>query len=232
MSPSLDDAGAIDNADWGGTGTLIVSGSTFSGNKTLGDGGAIDNADNVAASRGTLIVSTSTFSGNIADVHGGAIDNADSGGRGTAVRVSFDLLGLTRPTTSTPPTAPAAAASSAPARTAPSGSWRTSSTALACRPGAHGKTKVITSGATGAVWDELRGDVGHGANRLGPLAYHGGPTMTILPLKGNPAIDAMPYRTTVTLYRRPVDLCPSTDQRGVRTTSKRSCNAGAVQVPG
>jgi hypothetical protein len=56
--------------------------------------------------------------------------------------------------------------------------------------------------------------------------------MTILPLKGNPAIDAVPYPTKVTLHRRPVELCPSTDQRGVRTTSRRSCTAGAVQLPG
>ena len=56
--------------------------------------------------------------------------------------------------------------------------------------------------------------------------------MTILPLKGNPAIDAIPYRTTVTLSRRPVELCPATDERGVLTTSKRSCNAGLCSCLG
>jgi hypothetical protein len=87
-------------------------------------------------------------------------------------------------------------------------------------------------GSNGSCLGRARSDVGHGANRLGPLAYHGAQTMTILPLKGNPAIDAIPYRVTVTLDRRPVALCPATDERGVPTTSRRRCNAGAVRSPG
>jgi hypothetical protein len=226
-----DDAGAIDNADWGGTGTVIVSGSTFSGNKTIGDGGAIDNADNVATSRGTLIVSTSTFSGNIADVYGGAIDNANFGGKGTTVVSAStfsansannvydgnDARGGGVISTGTDSTVWVVAdIFSGPCR----------------RVGGTWEDEGYNVGSNGSCLGRARGDVGHGANRLGPLAYHGGPTMTIRPLKGNPAIDAVPYPTKVTLYRRPVDLCPSTDQRGVRTTSRRSCTAGAVQLPG
>lgn len=220
---ALDDGGAIVNADWGGTGTLIVSGSTFSGNKTVGDGGAIDNADNVATSRGTLIVSTSTFSGNIADVHGGAIDNADFGGTGTAV-VSASTFS-------------ANSANNIYATNGASGggviATGTHSTVWVVadifngpclREGGTWDDKGYNVGSNGSCLGRARGDVGHGANRLGPLAHHGGPTRTILPLKGNPAIDAIPYRTTVTLYHRPVDLCPA--------PSRRSCNAGALQVPG
>jgi hypothetical protein len=95
---------AIDNADGGGTGTILVSastfsdntgdnggainnhgtatvsGSTFSGNNAS-DGGAIDNGDN-GDNEGTLTVSASSFSGNQAP-DGGAIDNGDNAGEGT-----------------------------------------------------------------------------------------------------------------------------------------------------
>jgi len=225
-----DDAGAIDNADWGGTGTLIVSGSTFSGNKTLGDGGAIDNADNTAASRGTLIVSTSTFSGNIADVHGGAIANADFGGRGTAVLSASTFSGNLANNIY--------ATNGGGGGVIDTGTYSTVWVVAdifdgPCRRGGGTwEDEGYNVGSDGSCLGRARGDIGHGANRLGPLAFHGGPTKTILPLKGNPAIDAVPYATKVSLYRRPVDLCPSTDQRGVRATSRSSCTAGAVQLPG
>jgi hypothetical protein len=228
---AVDDAGAIDNADWGGTGTLTVSGSTFSGNKTIGDGGAIDNADNAATSRGTLIVSTSTFSGNIADVYGGAIDNANFDGKGTSV-VSASTFS-------------ANSANNIYANNGTGGGSVISTGRYSTiwvvadifngpcrRVGGTWEDEGYNVGSDGSCLGRARGDVGHGANRLGPLAYHGGPTMTILPLKGNPAIDAIPYRTAATLSRRPFDLCPAHDQRGVLSTSKRSCNAGAVQSPG
>ncbi len=225
-----DDAGAIDNGDWGGTGTLIVSGSTFSGNKTLGDGGAIDNADNTAASRGTLIVSTSTFSGNIADVHGGAIANADFGGKGTAVVSASTFSGNSANNIYD--------TNGGGGGVIDTGTYSTVWVVAdifdgPCRRGGGiWEDEGYNVGSDGSCLGRARGDIGHGANRLGPLASHGGPTMTILPLKGNPAIDAIPFRTTVTLSHRPIDLCPATDERGVLTTSKRSCNAGALQLPG
>ena len=226
-----DDAGAIDNADWGGTGTLIVSRSTFSGNKTIGDGGAIDNADNDATSRGTLIVSASTFSGNIADVYGGAIDNANFDGKGTAVVSTSTFSANSANNIYEGDDARGGGVMSTGKYSA---IWVVADIFNgACRRvGGTWEDEGYNVGSNGSCLGRARGDVGHGANRLGPLAYHGGPIMTILPLKGNPAIDAIPYRTTVTLSRRPVELCPATDERGVLTTSKRSCNAGALQLSG
>ncbi len=228
---AADDAGAIDNADWGGTGTLIVSGSTFSGNKTIGDGGAIDNADNDATSRGTLIVSTSTFSGNIADVYGGAIANANFNGKGTAVVSASTFSGNSANNIYEGNDARGGSVIS-------TGRYSTIWVVAdifngPCRRvGGTWEDEGYNVGSNGSCLGRARGDVGHGANRLGPLGYHGGPIMTILPLKGNPAIEAIPYPTTVTLSRRPVDLCPATDERGLLTTSKRSCNAGALQLSG
>jgi len=67
--------GGVDNA-----GTLTVNNSTFSRNFSHGDGGGIYNT-------GTLTVSNSTFSGNSAD-YGGGIDN-DNGGTLTVNNSTF-----------------------------------------------------------------------------------------------------------------------------------------------
>ena len=67
------------------------------------------------------------------------------------------------------------------------------------------------------------------SGRLGHLAQNGGPTRTVLLLDGNPAIKAVPERTTLTNDGTPVRLCPTTDQRGVRSAPGRACNAGALQ---
>ena len=226
---ALDDGGAIDNAGWGGTGTAAVSASTFRENKTIGDGGAIDSADNIANSRGTLVVSTSTFFGNIADVHGGAIDNAD-GGQGT-LSLSASTFSANNANNIYSPGTPGGGA---------------------VNGGSHGAVWVVADifngpcSWAGATWNDEgynigrnasclnggKGDVGHGASMLSRIGYHGGPTQTIVPLKGNPAIGAIPYKTTVGLERRALKLCPSVDQRKAQNRSSGDCNAGAVQSGG
>ena len=60
---SAADGGAIDT-----TATAAVSGATFSDNQASSDGGAIDNG-------GTLTLANATFSNNTAILHGGGIDN-------------------------------------------------------------------------------------------------------------------------------------------------------------
>jgi hypothetical protein len=226
---ALDDAGAIDNADWGGSGTVSVSASTFSSNDTVGDGGAIDNADSTGSSEGTVLVSASTFSGNTAEAHGGAIDNSDAGGTGTVSVSASTFSGSTANNIYGVHGAPGGGAIG-------SGSHGTIWTAADIFDGPCHQT--------GGTWNDagynigsngtcLRGgvdDVDHGARWLGPLAHHGGPSETMLPLKGNPAIGIIPYKTTVTLDRRTVRLCPTADQRGAWSGSKRHCNAGAVQA--
>jgi len=108
------DGGAIDNADNGGTGTLTVSGSTFTRNTATAnnagiyDGGAIDNADN--GGTGTLTVSGSTFVANVAGYgaaalspkvsviyEGGAIANGDNEGNGTLTVSGSMFVGNSAP---------------------------------------------------------------------------------------------------------------------------------------
>jgi hypothetical protein len=56
---------------------------------------------------------------------------------------------------------------------------------------------------------------------LGPLADNGGPTPTMLPLPGSPAIDAGDSK-----------FASATDQRGQPRISGASVDLGAVEVPG
>jgi len=60
--------------------------------------------------------------------------------------------------------------------------------------------------------------------RLGALAYNGGPTQTLLPAAGSPAIGHIPTNTTL----NGVQVCPSVDQRGVASVG--NCTIGAVEV--
>jgi outer membrane protein assembly factor BamB len=82
--------GAIDSGD-GGTGTLTVSDSVFSHDAATAHGGAIDSGDS-GSGQGT--VTGSTFTGNSAEF-GGAIDNADSGGKGTLTVTASTFTGNT-----------------------------------------------------------------------------------------------------------------------------------------
>jgi hypothetical protein len=56
------------------------------------------------------------------------------------------------------------------------------------------------------------------------LQNNGGPTQTILPATGSPAIGAVPTGTTL----NGVQVCPRTDQRGVASVG--NCTIGAVEV--
>ncbi|MHB1988308.1 MAG: choice-of-anchor Q domain-containing protein [Acidimicrobiales bacterium] len=60
------------------------------------------------------------------------------------------------------------------------------------------------------------------AEDLGPLQNNGGPTQTIEPTFGNPAIGLIPNPTS--------GLCPTTDQRGFTSAAGVACDAGSVQV--
>ena len=226
---TADYAAALDNGD-AGTGTLTVSASTFSANRANEDGGAIMNG--WTGNSGTVIVSASTFFGNSAagnpkdpDIdnggpngYGGAIDN---NGTGTL----------------------AVSGSTFSANTAKKGGGTISNSHLLWA------AADIFNGpcheAAGATWNDEgynvgkdasclkagTGDVSHGAGHLGRLAHNGGPTETMLPLAGNPALGVVPLNTNVKLNGRSIKLCPTIDQRGVHSPAGKACNAGAVQSP-
>ena len=251
-----DDGGAIDNADIGGTGSLSVSHSTFSGNYALNcDGGAIANAD--IGGEGTVLVTTSTFSGNSAvNGNGGAIDSGDTRGKGSLIVLTSIFLGNVAARAGAIDSADNASGTLSVSASTFSGNRAND---IYGAQGAQGGDAINTGSDStvwaaadifngpchraGGTWNDegynvgsnatclrgAKGDVGYGASRLGPLAYHGGPSQTMLPLKGNPAIGVIPYKTTVTLDHRFVRLCPTADQRVAGNGPKRRCNAGAAQ---
>jgi hypothetical protein len=71
------------------------------------------------------------------------------------------------------------------------------------------------------------GDLANTNPLLGPLGSNGGPTQTMVPGTGSPAIGAIPPGTTL----NGVPVCPRTDQRGVASADGGVCTIGAVEVP-
>jgi len=244
------DGGAIDNGDKG-SGTLTVSGSTFTADSAHADGGAIDNGDKGSAN---LLLSSSTFSADTASVDGGAIDNADSG-KGT-IKISVSTFSGNSASadggaidTGDRGSAAAAVWASTFSGNSATGDGGTVDNSDHGGNGALWVTANIFNGScyqpAGAWFDQgyniannstclaeavAKGDVSSGASDLGPLGHNGGPTETIAPAAGSPALGAVPNGDTATLDGSSVKLCPSTDQRGVSSGAGKACNAGSVQA--
>jgi len=206
------DGGAIDNADYGGTGTsVVISGSTFAQNaSTTNDGGAIDNGDNDGA--GGLAVSTSTFYANTAAYSGGAIDNADSAQSNTGA-VTLSVVATTFVGNS-------ALVSGSTIANMAANTFGVGSVTVAANQFADGcdQASGTWTDAGYNVGDAtcLNGGVGSTADAtlsalIGPLANHGGPTATMLPLSGNPGIYLIPNPTSVAVSALSVALCPTTE---------------------
>ncbi|MGO9343307.1 MAG: beta strand repeat-containing protein [Acidimicrobiales bacterium] len=210
---SIYDGGAIDNGDGNGNGTLSVADSTFTGNSANYDGGAIDNGDSIG--RGTLSVADSTFTGNSARLDGGAIDNGDDGS-GTLSVADSTFTGN-------------------PARdggTIDSGDTGGSGTGYvgadifdgSCdQAGGSWTDEGYNLGTNGSCQNGGTGDITDAGLTLPGLADNGGPTKTILPALGSPAIGKIPTGTSL----NGVQVCSRHDQRGVASFHK--CTIGAVE---
>lgn len=209
-----DSSGAILN-----NGELVVSGSTFYDNRTTsstGYGGAIYNEMG-----DTATISASTFDGNTAGSRGGAIDNA--GG--------INMYPMTMPGGSVTVTSSTFVGDQAPSGT----SDEIDSGGALTVAGDIFDGSCVTTGGTvtddgynvgidstcqnGGTADATDASL---TSALGSLQSNGGPTETIEPLSGNPAIGLIPSGTA--------SLCPTTDQRGDASTSGAACDAGAVQL--
>jgi len=187
-------------------GTLTVTNSTFSGNSATLDGGGISNS-------GTLTVSNSTFSGNSATGAGGSIFN------GGMLKVTNSTL------------------SGNTAGNNGGGIYNTGGKASLANSIVAGNTAAGSADDFdgGSPYTDNGGNfvgyfngaqVNAGAIDLTPLAYYGGPTQTMIPLPGSPAICAglaanVPSGVTTDQRGWPIgpSICPS----GV-------VDAGAVQT--
>jgi uncharacterized repeat protein (TIGR01451 family) len=216
--------GAIDDGAYLGGGQVTVSASTFTGN-TGYYGGAIDSGG--FGGDGSVTVTASTFTGNTA-YNGGAIDSGDYGGGSVTVTASTfagnsasnDGGAIDGGDDGGGGTVTVAADVFADSCDQAGGTW-------------HDQGYNATSDWT--CFNLGPGDVAAGdpaALDLGPLVSNGGPTQTIMPQPGSPAIGIIPGNTLVSLPGGTQWLCPVTDQRGYYTSAPGACDAGAVQTTG
>ena len=231
---SAGNGGAIDDE-----GFLTVSASTFSAN-AASDGGAIYNGF------GDLTVSASTFSANTASTVGGAIANSDSlayvsgstfsankASEGGAMSTSYGTISVWASTFS----ANTAAVSGATIEDESNGIVQAAADIFdgSCDPSGAWYDQGYNVASDGTCLDNGPGDVNHHASLtgwLGPLGNYGGPTGTMPPVAGSPAISVVPDPEATSLNGVGATLCPTTDQRGDASTPGHACNAGAVQGGG
>jgi hypothetical protein len=174
-------------------GILIISASSLSGNVSTGNGGGIDNDASAA-----LMLNNSTLSGNSASGGGGGLENYQA----TATLNNSTLSG----------------------NTAGGAGGINNYGTLAL-------TNTIVAGNTAPILPDLNLDSSgsfSGANNLtngtpllAPLGNYGGPTPTMPPLHGSPAIDAGTDSVTGFL---------ATDQRGLPRLSGGHVDIGAVEI--
>ncbi len=199
---SASGGGGISNA-----GTMLVTGSTFSGNRATVDGGGIGNG-------GALTVTNCTFSGNSAGTIGGGITN---GGTLTVINSTFSGNSATT--------------SGGGIRN--SGTATVYNTILADSTAGGNCSGTITNGGnnlddgTTCGWGANNGSMSNTNPQLGPLADNGGPTWTFALLAGSPAIDGVTYNSP--------NNCPAIDQRGYKRpldgdgNGSELCDIGAFE---
>ena len=220
-----DFGGAIDNE-----GALTLTASTLSGNTATQGGGAIENSLG-----GVVTITSSTLSDNGAQSLGGAIFNSgtltlssstlagNSANQGGAIFTS-GLLTINASTLS---------------GNIASGGWMlhraagTATLTASILSGGNLCNGSVTSGGANVASDvscglTASGDVQNVNPLLGPLMFNGGPTDTMLPQPGSPA-----------LLRVPIVLCATVsaannghDQRGATRPESHElpCDSGAVEL--
>ncbi len=197
------------------TGTLNMTDATVSGNALNGFGGG------GLANNGTAMLANVTIANNSATGYGGGIYNPgllhmnsvtvagnsgkDFGGGlfnyygGTAVVADSIIAGNTLSGLNVGPDAYGTIAAQAP------------------------NLVGIADGATGWLYNDLTGTTAHPLNAmLEPLGNYGGPTQTMPPLPGSPAIEAGTLKWILPTQK--------TDQRGLPRTANGAVDIGAVEL--
>jgi uncharacterized repeat protein (TIGR01451 family) len=209
-------------------GRLTISGTTFSGNTVTGQGGALWEGE-ADPGQTPVSITNSTFAGNSAT---GIRPNDGSTGLGGAIRDNGN------PTTLNHVTIVANHADWVGGGIVGGSHATLRASIVADNTAANGGhpwniqkncSNTLADGGFNLQWPTLNPSDGNDRKcaasvtflppQLGPLATNGGPTATLLPLDGSPAIDA------VTGGCPP----PATDQRGYARPYGPRCDAGAVE---
>jgi hypothetical protein len=171
-------SGAIFNS--GGTVTLTLC--TLSGNSASGDGGAIFNQVT-----GTVMLTQCSLSGNSASNVGGAIFN---GGTGTAVTLTHCTLSGNSASTD------GGAIYNYAGTVTLHNTIAAGNTSVSSGPDISTTNGTITANGVNLIGNLADSTLSQGPNvltgaaLLAPLGNYGGPTLTMPPLPGSPAIDA------------------------------------------
>lgn len=198
-----DDGGAINHQ-----GSLLrIDRSTFSGNMATRNGGAI-------YSSAPLTISNSTFNGNVATSGGGALYHTNTG----ATHLSYVTI----------------AGNSAAYGAGFYADGGGNDSLLIDRSVLSGNTTGNCDGVFGSGGYNLSsdshcggaftatGDLNSQNLPMGALAANGGPTQTMLPQAGNPALNHIPA----------AQCSIPVDQRGAGRPAGAACDSGAVEVGG
>lgn len=215
-----DDGAAINNnhAD------LTITDCTFSNNYAVNYGGAINNY------QGTVTIMGSTLSSNTTDQYGGGIFN-NEGAMSIANSTLYDnsafagggivnYLGTLTVSNSTL-YGNSASFESGGIGNAPGSTLYLENTIIAGSPsgGDCVNDGILAPNTNNLIEDGTCSPLLSGDPLLGTLADNGGPTETMIPLAGSPAIDAGDDAT-----------CEATDQRGVARPQGVHCDVGALET--
>ncbi|MEP4810232.1 MAG: choice-of-anchor Q domain-containing protein, partial [Luteolibacter sp.] len=187
------DGGGIYNFGFGSSGraALTLNACTLSGNLATRAGGGIYN-NGATSGRATLILNTSTLSGNSATYGGGISSESGSAGNATITLNACTISGNSITTSS----------GSGVFSQAASGNATFTLTNSIIAGNGNGSEFVNSNGTISALGVNLLGNLtGSGLvagpnvivatdPMLAPLGNYGGPTQTVPPLPGSPAIDA------------------------------------------
>jgi hypothetical protein len=193
-----------------GSTLITVTGSTISGNAATHRGGGISGQN--------MAIRNSTITGNTAVNQGGGI----VGGGGSQITITGSTIAGNSTT------------NFAGEDIQTDGTVTYAASIISGTGNGHGNCSgsLVSTGynvtSDNTCGTTTTGDL-QGVNpNLGGLANNGGPTLTMLPSAGSPAIGKIPSGTTL----NSVSACPRTDQRGLAgpSTGQTQCTIGAVEV--
>jgi len=214
ISNSANAGGGIENA-----GTLTLQASAIIRNSASAGGGGLDNGGALLAANSTLARNTAKFGGAIYSHHAGSLTNSTLAGN-TSTNPSPAGGGIYQAAQYLTETL--SLASTIVANSPAGGNCFVDPTGFPL--GSNGYN--LSSDGTCAPEFTQTGDLNGVNPNLGPLAYNGGPTLTLRPLFPSPVMDAIPLGvngcgTTIT-----------TDQRGLPRATDGRCDIGAVEYGG
>lgn len=234
--------GVYSAPDW----NLIATNATVSGNTAEFGGGAYN--DGSAANPGLAGISKSTVSGNEAVGAGGGLgnegdmelinstvdDNSDQTSGGGIFSDAGTTLSLTNVTVSNNGGYQGGGLNNGGALTI-AGTIIAGDTSTSTGPDCHespGSTVTDNGynliGNTTDCFTTVTTDITNTSAVLGPLASNGGPTETLLPQIGSPAINAIPTSTCESAQF--LDSSTPADQRGISRPQGGACEIGSVEV--